>query len=132
MLIYSVYLILYRLKRKEPNQVEDAKEVSNNLNGRPILRRAFDLCDRDGNGTIDLYELADGLPNILPLLKLPINTLKSEDLGVLFAILDTDGNNVIDYSEFERGISNWRNMLLRVRRVQQIFPCCDPDDRGYV
>ncbi|CAI5458832.1 unnamed protein product [Closterium sp. Yama58-4] len=60
------------------------------------LRRAFDLFDRDGNGTICAGELQQAIE------MLSGDAMSMEDCHRMIARVDANGDGKVDYSEFKR------------------------------
>eukprot|EP00817_Percolomonadidae_sp_ATCC50343_P008142 CAMPEP_0117428194 /NCGR_PEP_ID=MMETSP0758-20121206/7963_1 /TAXON_ID=63605 /ORGANISM="Percolomonas cosmopolitus, Strain AE-1 (ATCC 50343)" /LENGTH=213 /DNA_ID=CAMNT_0005214429 /DNA_START=96 /DNA_END=734 /DNA_ORIENTATION=- len=58
------------------------------------LRKAFDLFDRDGSGSIDINELNNVLKSVG-------HNLDEEKLEAFMKEIDRDGNGTVDFDEFE-------------------------------
>merc|ERR1719171_3343976 len=73
------------------------------------LRRAFDLFDRDGNGSIDRQELA----NVMTRLRLLPGDAGPEAIEEIFALADINKDGQISFAEFVRLFSPEPSRALR-------------------
>lgn len=86
------------------------------------LRRAFDVSDKNGNGSIDYSEFQEMVE------RLRID-LKPAEIKTLFNEFDKDGSGEIDYNEFV-------DLILsdvpksRIARLKQVFFILDKDSSG--
>ena len=91
-----------------------------------MFRRAFELCDEDNSGTIDLEELKTVLQALsdvsdVPPLRLcrrltkgglfPLTSISQQvsdvDAEGIMKEMDTDGNGTISFEEFAEAMAKW-------------------------
>ncbi|KAL3892226.1 hypothetical protein ACJMK2_004455 [Sinanodonta woodiana] len=78
-------------------QEQDKKLMKSN--NRDVLKRAFQVFDRDGNGKIDAKELQAAMKTLG-------DTLTDEECNLMIKVADTNSDGKIDYMEFIDFISS--------------------------
>jgi len=67
---------------------------------RSQIKQAFDICDVDGSGSIDMEELKEVLAALG-------EQATDEQAKELMQEIDTDQNGTISYEEFREAMANW-------------------------
>eukprot|EP01087_Luapelamoeba_hula_P013814 TRINITY_DN3982_c1_g1_i5.p1 TRINITY_DN3982_c1_g1~~TRINITY_DN3982_c1_g1_i5.p1 ORF type:complete len:859 (+),score=157.44 TRINITY_DN3982_c1_g1_i5:1017-3593(+) len=68
---------------------------------RAEIKKAFSICDKDGNGSIDVNELKTVMTAILD------QEPTENELKDLMKTIDTDNSGTVEYSEFLEAMTNW-------------------------
>ena len=105
-------------------QLLQSKVFVRGVRGLIGLKKHFKMMDKDGNGTISLGELAEGLSN----LKID---MKAERVKNIFNTLDVDMSGAISIDEFINGVIGPLSFLRR-RLIQKAFETLDSNGNGYL
>ena len=92
---------------------------------RDALKQAFDDFDKDGNGQLDITELAQVL-TAFSKGKKPSQT----EVSKIFAIADKDKNGTIEFEEFLEAMSRVR--VDKQTELKGVFQSLDQDGNGYI
>eukprot|EP00095_Tigriopus_kingsejongensis_P012274 maker-scaffold577_size191314-snap-gene-0.34 protein:Tk12274 transcript:maker-scaffold577_size191314-snap-gene-0.34-mRNA-1 annotation:"striated muscle-like" len=89
------------------------------------FRRAFDLFDNDGSGTISSRELIQAMQNL---------NLKprEEEIQNIVRQIDSDSGGTIDFLEFLSLMGNKMKAMKKEEDVVQVFRIFDRDRNGYI
>ncbi|EDV97313.1 GH16787 [Drosophila grimshawi] len=90
-----------------------------------VLRDAFDLLDRDKEGTVQARDLGAFLRKIN-------KTHNESELQALINQVDTDGNGIIDFQEFAGMILYILNNNQVEDDIREAFRVYDRDNTGYI
>jgi uncharacterized membrane protein YphA (DoxX/SURF4 family) len=77
--------------------ISDFVETSDSEFGQSVLKRMFEIADKDKNGTLDREELRQAM------MALGFVGTTDSDLNRIMKRTDSDDNGVIDYEEFVKG-----------------------------
>lgn len=102
---YFFNLILFNYEIKSSKVQLSPQEIS-------IIKKVFNRIDLDGNGVIQISELAASMKEIVP-------DVTDEEVQEIFASTDKDKNGTIEFNEFLVIFSDWLNSWCII-----IFFCC--------
>ncbi|KAM6214861.1 calmodulin-like protein 5 [Rhynchocyon petersi] len=88
-------------------------------------RQAFSMCDKDGDGNVNLTELGQAMEALG-------QDLTEDELKTLMAMVDTDGDGVISFQEFLEAIAKRRGGLSSEKDMQAAFREFDENGDGHI
>lgn len=92
---------------------------------RDVLKQTFDDFDRDGNGQLDISELAQVL-TAFSKGKKPSDA----EVSKIFAIADKDKNGTIEFEEFLSAMTKVR--VDKETELRGVFQSLDQDSNGFI
>jgi len=83
--------------KEHSNVINGFVATSESQFGQNVMKRMFEIADKDGNGSLDREEIREAMKSL--------GFVKTDDkmIDKIMSKSDADGNDVIDYDEFVKG-----------------------------